>query len=92
MGGASFAAAAPFAAFQSGSGGSDQPGVHRKAFALGCLFDAGLQVLGHPEVDPGHRVLVATGGRDAMSTHFDATTCHEDLTARTLDVTVYRPT
>ena len=57
--GASFGSTGRAGSFQGGGGRSHEPGVDRQPLARGCLLDPGLEVVGHAEVDPRHRALVA---------------------------------
>src|SRR5690349_15954301 len=44
---------------------ADQPGVHREPLAAGGLLDPGLERVGQPEVDPGHRTVLDVREGDA---------------------------
>src|SRR5918992_4297771 len=61
--GASARAAAGVGGFERGGDGPHQPGVDRKPFPGGRLFDAGLEVFGDPQRDPRRAALVGVRRR-----------------------------
>ena len=47
------------APLHAGGGGADEPGIDRETVPTRGVLDARLEMVGHAQIDPGHRAVVA---------------------------------